>query len=79
MLALALWQAGEVLRWWRGLLDRRRRGRTALVCAKCLAKAVVYAVLGITALLFAVGLEYEADDRLRDAHRRDARDPRRIA
>ncbi|GAA3159489.1 DUF1206 domain-containing protein [Blastococcus jejuensis] len=66
MLALALWQAGEVLLWWRGLLDRDHRARTALVIAKCLAKAVVYAVLGVTALLFAVGLEYEADDRLQD-------------
>ena len=66
MLALALWQAGEVLLWWHGLLDRAHRRRTALVCAKCLAKALVYAVLGITALLFAVGLEYEADERLRD-------------
>ena len=66
MLALALWQAGEVLLWWHGLLDPAHRGRTALVCAKCLAKALVYAVLGVTALLFAVGLEYEADERLRD-------------
>jgi Domain of Unknown Function (DUF1206) len=66
MLALALWQAGEVLLWWRGLLDRAHRLRTAVVCVKCLAKAVVYAVLGVTALLFAVGLEYEADERLAD-------------
>ncbi|HZB21386.1 MAG TPA: DUF1206 domain-containing protein [Blastococcus sp.] len=66
MLALALWQAGEVLLWWRGLLDRAHRLRTAVVCTKCLAKAVVYAVLGVTALLFAVGLEYEADERLAD-------------
>ena len=66
MLALALWQAGEVLLWWRGLLDRAHRTRTAVVITKCLAKAVVYAVLGGTALLFAVGLEYEADDRLQD-------------
>jgi hypothetical protein len=66
MLALALWQAGEVLLWWHGLLDREHRRRTALVCAKCLAKAVVYAVLGITALLFALGIEYEADERLRE-------------
>jgi len=66
MLALALWQAGEVLLWWRGLLDRAHRLRTAVVCAKCLAKALVYAVLGVTALLFAVGLEYEADERLAD-------------
>jgi hypothetical protein len=66
MLALALWQAGEVLLWWQGLLDPAHRRRTALVCAKCLAKALVYAVLGLTAVLFAVGLEYEADERLRD-------------
>jgi hypothetical protein len=66
MLALALWQAGEVLLWWPGLLDRAHRMRTAVVVAKCLAKAVVYAVLGVTALLFAVGLEYEADERLQD-------------
>ncbi|SOE03613.1 DUF1206 domain-containing protein [Blastococcus haudaquaticus] len=66
MLALALWQGGEVLLWWRGLLDRARRLRTAIVCVKCLAKAAVYALLGITALLFGVGLEYEADERLAD-------------
>jgi hypothetical protein len=66
MLALALWQAGEVLLWWRGLLDRAHRLRTAVVCAKCLTKALVYAVLGVTALLFAVGAGYEADERLRD-------------
>jgi hypothetical protein len=66
MLALALWQAGEVLLWWHGLLDRAHRRKTALVCARCLAKALVYAVLGITALLFAVGVEYEADERLRE-------------
>ncbi len=66
MLALALWQAGEVLLWWRGLLDREHRLRTAVVMAKCLAKALVYALLGVTGLLFAVGLEYEADDRLQD-------------
>ncbi|MET0765220.1 MAG: DUF1206 domain-containing protein [Blastococcus sp.] len=66
MLALALWQAGEVLLWWRGLLDREHRTRTAVVIAKCLAKALVYAVLGVTALLFALGVEYEADERLRE-------------
>ena len=66
MLALALWQGGEILLWWHGLLDRAHRMRTAVVCAKCAAKALVYAVLGVTALLFAVGLEYEADERLRD-------------
>ncbi|MFW3172063.1 DUF1206 domain-containing protein [Geodermatophilus sp. CPCC 206100] len=66
LLALALWQAGEVLLWWRGLLDGAHRRRTAFVCARCLAKATVYAVLGGTALLFAVGAEYEADQRLRE-------------
>jgi Domain of Unknown Function (DUF1206) len=66
MLALSLWQAGEVLLWWRGLFDPRHRLRTAFVCAKCLAKAAVYAVLGVTALLFGLGLEYEADDRFRE-------------
>jgi hypothetical protein len=66
MLALALWQAGEVLLWWRGLLDPAHRMRTAFVCVRCLAKALAYAVLGVTALLFAVGLEYEADERLRE-------------
>jgi hypothetical protein len=66
LVALALWQGGEVLLWWRGLLDRAHRTRTAVVCAKCLAKAVVYALLGVTALLFAVGGEYEADERLRE-------------
>ena len=66
MLALALWQAGEILLWWSGLLDPEHWRRTAVVCAKCLAKALVYAVLGITALLFAVGAGYQADERLRD-------------
>ena len=66
MLSLALWQAAEVLLWWRGLLDPGRRVRVAVVCTKCLAKGGVYGFLGLTALLFALGLEYEADERLRD-------------
>ena len=66
MLSLALWQAGEVLLWWHGLLEREHRVRTAVVICKCLAKALVYAVLGVTALLFAVGVQYEADERLQD-------------
>jgi hypothetical protein len=66
LLALALWQAGEVLLWWHGLLDREHRVHTAVVIAKCLTKALVYAVLGVTALLFALGIEYEADERLQD-------------
>ncbi|CCG04461.1 DUF1206 domain-containing protein [Blastococcus saxobsidens] len=66
MLSLALWQAAEVLLWWHGLLDPEHRVHTAVVCAKCLAKGAVYGVLGLTALLFAAGFEYEADERLRD-------------
>jgi hypothetical protein len=66
MLALAVWQAGEVLLWWTGLFDRARWKRAALVCCKCLAKAAVYGVLGVTAVLFAVGAGYQADERLRE-------------
>ena len=77
MLALALWQAGEVLLWWRGLLDPEHRMRTAVVCAKCLAKAVVYAVLGVTALLFAVGRRVRGGRAAARAHRRHPGDPRR--
>jgi hypothetical protein len=65
MLALALWQAGELLRWWTGLLSPGRRVRALVVCAKCTAKALVYAVLGVTALFFAAGAEYDAADRFR--------------
>jgi hypothetical protein len=64
LLSLGLWQAAEVLLWWRGLLDPDRRRRAAVVCVKCLAKGSVYAFFGVTALLFALGLEYEADERL---------------
>ncbi|WP_222195409.1 DUF1206 domain-containing protein [Modestobacter italicus] len=66
MLALALWQAGEVLRWWTGLLRPGHRLRVAVVCAKCAAKAVVYAVLGGTALFFAAGVRYQADERFQE-------------
>jgi hypothetical protein len=66
LLALAVWQGGEVLLWWRGLLDAEHRLRTAYVCAKCLAKAFVYGLLGVTALLFALGLDYEADENVRE-------------
>jgi hypothetical protein len=66
LLALAVWQGGEVLLWWHGLLDRAHRLRTAYVCTKCLAKAFVYGVLGVTALLFALGFDYEADERVRE-------------
>ena len=65
MLSLAVWQAAEVLLWWHGLLDPAHRVHTAVVCTKCLAKGAVYGFLGLTALLFSVGLEYEADERLR--------------
>ncbi len=66
LLALALWQGGEVLLWWHGLLDAAHRTHTAVVCARCLVKAAVYAVLAVTALLFAVGAEYRAGERLRE-------------
>jgi hypothetical protein len=66
LLALALWQAGEVLRWFSGLFSPAHRTRAVLVCVKCLAKALVYACLGGTALLFAAGAGYEADERLRE-------------
>ncbi|MCU1606858.1 MAG: conserved rane protein of unknown function [Modestobacter sp.] len=65
LLALALWQAGELLRWWTGLLRPGYRLRAAYVCLKCAAKAVVYGVLGMTALFFAVGAEYDATQRFR--------------
>jgi hypothetical protein len=66
LLSLSLWQGGEVLRWWTGLLRPGHRFRVAYVCAKCGAKAVVYAVFGVTALFFAVGAEYEAATRFRE-------------
>jgi len=66
MLALALWQAGEVLRVWTGLLRPAHRLRTAVVCAKCGAKGTVYAVLGVTALFFAAGADYDAAERFQD-------------
>jgi hypothetical protein len=66
MLSLALWQAGEVLRWWTGLLDPDHRAHAVAVCVRCLAKAAVYGVLGGTALLFAAGAGYQADEQLRD-------------
>ena len=66
LLSLSLWQGGEVLRWWTGLLRPGHRLRVLFVCAKCGAKAVVYAVFGVTALFFAVGAEYEAATRFRE-------------
>jgi uncharacterized protein DUF1206 len=66
LLSLAAWQGGEVLRWWTGLLRPGHRLRVAFVCTKCAAKAVVYAVLGVTGLFFAVGAEYEATARFRE-------------
>lgn len=66
LLALAVWQAGEVLLWWHGLLDPEHRLRAAYVCVKCLAKAFVYGLLGGTALLFALGFGYEADESVQE-------------
>lgn len=66
LVALAVWQGGEVLRWWTGLLDPVHRLRAAYVCVKCVAKACVYAVLALTALVYAVGAEYDAAERARE-------------
>ena len=66
LLALAVWQAGEVLLWWHGLLDPDSRLRAAYVCLKCLAKAFVYGLLGVTALIFALGFGYEADESVQE-------------
>jgi hypothetical protein len=66
LLALAFWQAGELLRWWTGLLRPEHRLRAAYVCLRCVAKAVVYATLGVTALVFAVGASYDAAARFRE-------------
>lgn len=66
LLSLALWQGGELLRWWTGLLRPDLRLRAAFVCAKCAVKAVVYAGFGVTALFFAVGAGYDARVRFRE-------------
>ncbi len=65
LLALAVWQAGEV-RWWTGLLVPDRRLHAAYICAKCIAKAVVYGALAVVALVFAVGARYDATDSTQD-------------
>ncbi|SDH12951.1 DUF1206 domain-containing protein [Klenkia brasiliensis] len=66
LLSLAVWQAGEVLRWWTGLLFPDRRLHAAYICAKCVAKAVVYGALAVVALVFAVGARYDATDSTQD-------------
>jgi hypothetical protein len=66
LLSLAVWQAGEVLRWWTGLLHPDRRLHAAFICAKCLAKAVVYGALAVVALVFAVGSRYDATESTQD-------------
>lgn len=66
LLCLSVWQAGEVLRWWTGLLDPEHRTRAAVVCAKCLAKAAVYGAFGVLALVFAVGAEYDATENTQE-------------
>ncbi|QNG35621.1 DUF1206 domain-containing protein [Geodermatophilaceae bacterium NBWT11] len=66
LLSLAVWQAGEVLRWWTGLLDPEHRAKAAFVCAKCLAKAGVYGFFAVLALVFAVGAEYDAAENTQD-------------
>ncbi|SDH12980.1 DUF1206 domain-containing protein [Klenkia brasiliensis] len=56
LIALALWQLTEVLRWTGGLSgsgDAKKKAVTGIV--KCVAKVVVYAFLAFTALRFAAG------------------------
>lgn len=63
LFTLAFRQAGGVLRWWSGLLRPEHRLRSGVVCAQCAATTIVYAALGVTALFFAVGGGYRADER----------------
>jgi Domain of Unknown Function (DUF1206) len=56
LFALALWQAAEVFRWWRGLSaggDQRKRAITRIV--KSVAKVIIYVSLGVLALRTASG------------------------
>jgi hypothetical protein len=56
LFALALWQAAEVLRWRSGWsTSGKQRSKAVGTSAKALAKAVVYAVLGVLAIRFALG------------------------
>ncbi len=64
LIALALWQAAEVLHHagdLSGSGDARKRAVTGTV--KCVAKAVVYAFLAFTALKFAVGSGSSSSDQ----------------
>jgi Domain of Unknown Function (DUF1206) len=56
LIALALWQAAEALRW-RGQLSAsgRQRKKAVQKVVKSVAKAVVYVALAVTAIKFAVG------------------------
>src|SRR3954470_7123272 len=56
LLALAVWQAAEVLRWrfgWSASGQARKKALTKTV--KSIAKAIVYVVLAVMAIKFAVG------------------------
>jgi succinate dehydrogenase/fumarate reductase cytochrome b subunit len=56
MIALAVWQAAEILRWRRGLSssgDEKKKAVKKIV--KSIAKAVVYVALAVLAIRFAVG------------------------
>ena len=56
LLALALWQAAELLRWWRAWTASGPRRRTALIrSGKAVAKAGVYVALGVLAMQVANG------------------------
>src|SRR3954453_6766493 len=56
LIALAVWQAAEALRW-RGALsaDGKQKKKAVRKIVKSIAKAVVYAALAVTAIKFAVG------------------------
>ncbi len=74
LLSLALWQAGEVLRWWTGLLVPERRVHAAFICAKCIAKAVVYGRWPASRWC-SPSVPATTPPRARRPHRRPAGDP----
>ncbi|TYP82911.1 DUF1206 domain-containing protein [Blastococcus xanthinilyticus] len=56
LVALALWQAAEILRWWHGLsASGDRRKQAAERTGKAAAKTVIYLVLAVTAFRYATG------------------------
>jgi hypothetical protein len=56
LIALATWQAAEVLRWrWGWSATGRTRRKALFTSARAIAKAVVYAALAVLAIRFATG------------------------